>query len=372
MADATLPAQHKVLVQEVYGEPLVVKHHDTPQPGPGSALVKILYAPIISYMREVYNGEKKYPYITPMVPGTNAIGRIVATGPDAVSFKSGELVYIDCMIRARDDPGAIILLGLVTGRGENSIGLMEREWRNGTFAEYAKVPLENVFRLDENRLCGSPTDGGLGYFPQQLSWLMSALVPFGGLRSIALQPGETVLIAPATGGFGSAGVVVALSMGARVIAMGRNAAELAKLKALGPRVETVVITNDEQEDLKAIKKFGVVDAYFDISPTVAGDPSHVRSGIQSLRNGGRVAFMGGLENITIPHRFIMRFDITLKGKWMYTREDQLTLIKMFETGVLDVRDLVKIVGEFKLEDWKEALDVAADAGRLGEVALFTP
>jgi hypothetical protein len=31
--------------------------------------------------------------------------------------------------------------------------LMEGEWRNGSFAEYAKFPMENVFRLDEEILC---------------------------------------------------------------------------------------------------------------------------------------------------------------------------------------------------------------------------
>lgn len=215
MSIQRLPQMHNALVQEEYAKPLVVKSLPTPQPTPGSAIVRILYAPIISYMRDVYNGKRKYAYQTPLVPGTSAIGRVAATGPDAVLLQVGDLVYFDCTIHGRDDADAIFLMGLSEGGTDGSRKLMRDEWRQGTFAEYAKLPLENLYFLDEEKLCGSPTDGGLGYAPEQLCWMLQALVPFGGLRSIGLQPGETVIIAPATGGFGSAAVVVALAMGAR-------------------------------------------------------------------------------------------------------------------------------------------------------------
>lgn len=52
-----LPPTHKALVQEVYGEPLKVKEIATPQPDPGSVVIKVIAAPIISYSREVYNGQ---------------------------------------------------------------------------------------------------------------------------------------------------------------------------------------------------------------------------------------------------------------------------------------------------------------------------
>lgn len=68
----------------------------------------------------------------------------------------------------------------------------------------------------------------LGYDVDQLGWVLKGLVPYGGFRSINLLPGESVIIAPATGGFGSAAVVVALAMGAIVIAMARKPEELEK------------------------------------------------------------------------------------------------------------------------------------------------
>ncbi|TGJ87945.1 hypothetical protein E0Z10_g831 [Xylaria hypoxylon] len=373
MSTDALPPTHKALVQEVYGEPLIVKTVPTPQPPPGAAIIKILYAPIISYMRDVYNGKRKYPYLTPLVIGTSAIGRVAATGSDAVLLKEGDLVYFDCTIRGRDDSGAIILMGLSQGFGEGSKKLMEGEWRDCTFAEFAKVPLENLLQLDESRLCGSPADGGLGYAPEQLTWILQAMVPYGGLRSIGLQAGETIIVAPATGAFGSAAVVVALGMGARVIAMGRNSEALEQLKTLSPRVETVQITGDVQSEVASLKKFGRIDAFLDISPTEAQNSTHFKSAVLSLRHEGRVSMMGGLlDDFPIPYRFVMRSNITLKGTWMYTRADCQAFLGLMTTGVIDVRKLVQVVEMFKLEEWEKAFDMAAEHGRLGQIVMFAP
>lgn len=273
----------KALVQEEYGKPLIVKSLSIPEATTGSVVVKVLYAPIISYMRDVYNGNRKYKYAIPLVPGTSAIGRITAVGLDAVLLKEGDLVYVDCYIRGRDDHDAGFLLGLSEGGTDASRKLM-RHWIDGTFAEYVKAPLENVFRLDEARLCGTPSQGGLGYKMEQLCWWMAALVPYGGLRSIDLQAGETVIVTPATGSFGSAAVLVALAMGAgKVIAMGRNAEALAGLKTRDDRIESVQMTGDLEQGMETLQAFGKADVYLDISPAVSEGSTHFRAAIQSLR-----------------------------------------------------------------------------------------
>ena len=93
---------------------------------------------------------------------------------------------------------------------------MHYEWRDWTYAEYAKVPLENCFPLDEERLLTPVDNGGLGYSIETLTQLPRLLVPYGGLVDIKLQAGETIIIAPATGMFGGRAVEVALAMGAQV------------------------------------------------------------------------------------------------------------------------------------------------------------
>ena len=78
--------------------------------------------------------------------------------------------------------------------------------------------------------------------------------------------------------------------------MGRNKDSLANLKKRVPipnRLETVPITGDMQADLNELKKFGQIDAFFDIGPPEAHASTHLKSAILALRQGARVSLMGG-------------------------------------------------------------------------------
>ena len=140
MSSQELPKTHRALVVHSTDIPPKVETLPTPQPGPGVAIVRTLAANVISYMRQIYNGERQYPYPKPLVPGTSAIGRVAAVGPDATSLKPGQLVHVDCVIRGRDDPDNVFLAGIHEGYTEGSKKLMHGEWKDSTYAEYAKVP----------------------------------------------------------------------------------------------------------------------------------------------------------------------------------------------------------------------------------------
>jgi len=82
--------------------------------------------------------------------------------------------------------------------------------------------------------------------------------------------------------------------------------------------------------------------------------------------------MGGLlDDFPIPHRFIMRNNIALKGKWMYHRHDIPAFIKMVEIGLFKL-DVVKVLGKFSLEEWEKAFDVAAEHTGIGEITVLVP
>ena len=145
---------HRALVLTSTSEPPEVKIIPTPQPSSGSAVVRVELANIISYSKEIYNGTRKYPFPMPLVIGTSGLGRVAAIGPDAVLLKPGQLVFVDCFVRGRDDPNAAFLLGVHEGHTEGSKELMRGEWRDATYAEYAKIPLENCYPLNESLLGG--------------------------------------------------------------------------------------------------------------------------------------------------------------------------------------------------------------------------
>ena len=85
--------------------------------------------------------------------------------------------------------------------------------------------------------------------------------------------------------------------------------------------------------------------------------------------------MGGIiEDIGLPHCFVMRLDIKLYGKWLYSRDDITLLVKMVNIGLLRLDDSagIKIIGKYRLERWKEAFDVAAENVGQGQLSLFAP
>jgi D-arabinose 1-dehydrogenase-like Zn-dependent alcohol dehydrogenase len=126
---AQLPEIMRALVVHSTSRPPTVDRVPVPQPFHGSATVQILRAGVASYMRDIYNGKRNYPFPTPLIAGTSAIGRVVAVGPDAVKLKSGDLVFVDCTIRARDSDD-MVLLGISQGFGEGGAKLMRDVWRD--------------------------------------------------------------------------------------------------------------------------------------------------------------------------------------------------------------------------------------------------
>jgi D-arabinose 1-dehydrogenase-like Zn-dependent alcohol dehydrogenase len=372
MSSPQLPKTHRALVLTSTDEPPTVQTIATPQPGPGSVVIQIIIANVISYMRDVYNGNRQYPYPTPLVIGTSAIGRVAAEGPDATALKVGQLVWINMTIRGRDDPDTIMLGGIHQGYSAGSAKLMAGEWRDSTYAEYARLPLENCHALDEARLLGKPDEGGLGYSVEHLAFISGLAVPYGGLRDINLRPSETVIVAPATRAFGGAAVIVALAMGTKVVAMGRNRAALERIAATSDRVRTVQITGDQAAETAALMKYGPIDAFFDISPPEAEKSTHIKAAIMALRSRGRISLMGGIRgDVAIPHDIVMHRNLLIKGTWMYPREYVPELIKMIELGILRLGQGRKC-GRFGLKEWKKAFDCAAENAGIGALTLIAP
>jgi len=235
-----------------------------------------------------------------------------------------------------------------------------------------KVPLENCIQLNEVRLCQD-----LGYTIRDLAYICYLLVPYGGLRDIKLEPGETINICPTTGGYGGAAAQVAIAMGARVIAMGRNEKELARLKTHiksgtpGAAIETVKLSGDEATDTARLQAFGTIDAVLDLSPPAAAQSTHLKSAISTLRRFGRCSLMGYVEHRIVDWK-IMSDCLTLKGKLMYEREDMVQFVKLLESGRFPKgKDFVDIKS-FTLDDWKAGLDTAAEYAGVGRLVVLSP
>jgi threonine dehydrogenase-like Zn-dependent dehydrogenase len=334
MATEALPETCRALVYSGPEKPLEVQTIPTPTAIAGSAIVKILKAVIEPASKHLLSGQVPGLWFpVPSVPGARAIGRIAATGPDTTSLQLNQLVVLDPFVRARDNPNFQLLWGAgVFGGNPAAQALMESSWKQGMLAEYTRAPLENCYALNEEILMGSPS-GGLGYSLADLAGLVRHAVSYGGLRGINLQAGETIIVAPATGIYSGSAVEVASAMGARVIAVSRNMEVLKKLANANPRVHPVQLKGDVEQDLASLKKFGTIDAYIDISPFAANESTHVRSCIMAVKQYGRVSLMGVLmKDIAIPYVVAVMNNLTIRGQYMYEREDVFGLIKLVEAG----------------------------------------
>ncbi|MDB5818432.1 MAG: alcohol dehydrogenase [Rhizobacter sp.] len=349
----------KAVVFERVGQPLVLREVPAPVLGTGEVIVDVFGARILAYAGEVFAGERSYPLDLPVVPGPGPIGRVRAVGNDATRLKVGDWVFCDPTIRARDDAISpdIMLQGLIApGSGAQRL----RNWvGEGGWAEQIRVPTENVTSL-------GPLDA-----EQALPWcaLGNLLVPFGGWLAADLRAGETVLVHGATGSFGSSAVAVALAMGAAcVVAVGRNRTVLDDLvRRFGQRVRPVALSGDAGTDREAMRASaaGPIDCVLDIMPPSVS-ASAVRAAVLTVRPTGRVILMGGVgmeggEDLALPYPWLMRNDITVRGKWMYPRWAPARLVAMIRAGLLDIAQFE--VATFELEQVQEAVaHAAANAG----------
>lgn len=352
----------KAAVLKAFDAPLAIDTVPDPVLGTGEVIVDVAASKVLAYAGEVLSGKRGYLITPPLIPGAGGVGRIRAVGPDATRLAVGDWVFCDPTVRSRDDAASpsIILQGLTAG---DARGLsLQKYFHDGTWAEQVRVPTENVAPL-------GAIDSG-----QAAAWcaLGTYLVPFGGFVAAGLQAGETVLVNGATGAFGSAGVAVALGMGAgAVLATGRNAQALDDLvRRFGPRVRPVRMTVDEEADRQSILAAapGPIDCVLDLLPPAAS-AAQVQAALLAVRSHGRVVLMGGLgQDIGVPYGWLMRNGVTLRGQWMYPRDAIGRMIGLVRAGLVKLDEVE--VTRFALDDANAAIDhAAANAGPFKVTAI---
>ncbi|PGG96042.1 hypothetical protein AJ79_09757 [Helicocarpus griseus UAMH5409] len=360
----------QALVRTAPATPLSLQTYPTPTPTPGSVVVKVLHA-ASDYL---HDKSSVFTHPFPSIPGALAIGRVAATGPDTTSLSVGQLIMLEPSVRARDNEDVRILWGVFDGGSESSRGFVERNWKDGMLAEYVKAPLENCWALNETVLCGE-----LGYKTAELLALTRFPVPYGGFRSVGLSAGETVVVAPATGTFSGAAVGVAVAMGARIVAAGRNLKALERLREIhgGDRVKIVQLTGETVKDTAAVKEAagGWVDVFMDFSPPQATGATSMRSGMMALRPYGRAVLAGFVfdDNLAVPYAHAVFKNITIRGQYMYEREDVKGLLKLAESGMLKVgkNGGEENIEEFRLDEHEKA-EMALANSEPGKIVVISP
>jgi alcohol dehydrogenase len=327
---------------------------ETPTPAPDGVLIRVEAGMVLSYMGRVLSGAVPYSLPPmPFVPGTNAIGRVVAAGTNVTHVAPGDRVFLSPHLRG-DVPDAEppqILIGLTATVTTEAALQLQTRWRDGVFAEIAHWPAACVTSLEN--LDDKPATELIG--------LAKLIVPFGGLQRTGLRGGDTMIVNGATGYFGSGAVMLAVAMGAgRVVAAGRKPEALERLReTFGPRVIPAVLTGDAAKDTATLRRSagGAADVALDLLGA-AKSTATTLSTLRALKRGGRLVLMGSADvPLELSFREMLANDWEVVGQFMYARTAPGQLARLAAEGLLDLKKI--IVTSFPLADFKRAVDAAA-------------
>ncbi|MDT8400776.1 MAG: L-threonine 3-dehydrogenase [Bacteroidales bacterium] len=337
----------KALVKAKAARGIWMEEVPVPEPGLNDVIIRIKKTAICGTDLHIYMWDEwaQKTIKTPMTIGHEYVGHIEAVGAGVKHIRPGDRVtgegHLACGHCRNCRRGKKHVC-------ENSVGIGVHI--NGAFAEYLKLPAENVIHLDDR-------------IPDDWAAIMD---PFGNATHTALSfplIGEDVLITGA-GLIGSMAIAIARFAGARyVVASDLSEYRLNIAKKMGA---TMVVNPSKGEKISdAVKKLGMRG--FDVGLEMSGSPVAFNEMIENMYNGSSISLLGILPSkFDVPWSDIIFKAITMKG--IYGREMWETWYKM-EQMIIGGIDLSPVITHhFSIDDFQKGFD-AMEKGDCGKVIL---
>lgn len=329
----------KAIVLSGIKQPLEFKEVPTPPVSPGQALVRISAASF--NRRDWWIQQGKYAGLKfPIILGSDGSGLVVAVGDEAADghWLDREVIInasLNWPVAANSQPKDFKILGLPD---------------DGTFAEYALVPVQNLYEK-----------------PIHLDVEEAAAIPLGGLTAYRavftkgdLKSGEKVLIAGVGGGVATFALLWAIHAGAEVYVTSGTASKIEKAIALGAKAGVNYKDEDWDRQLKELS--GGFDLIID---SALGD-GFARY-IDLAKPGGRIVFFGGTSgNIpALDGRKIFWKQLSILGTTMGSALDFEAML-----GFLNKHKIKPVIDSvFPLAAADEAIRKMDDSGQFGKIVL---
>ena len=278
----------------------------------------------------------------PIIIGSDIAGEIAEIGPGVQGWAVGERVMIDPLP--------------VSGEGapKGMIG----EMYDGGRAEYCLAWAPQLVRL-----------------PDDVSFEVAASLPLAYATAHRMmvsigqvKAGETVVVLGASGGVGTACVMLAKLAGATVIACAGSADKAERLKALGA---DHVVNYREQKVMDAVhalvgKPRIAGTGGVDVVVNFTGGNSWQES-IRCLKVGGRLLTCGATAGYDehIDVRYVWTFELRLMGSNGWRREDIVALLELARSGRM--RPVIDKV--LPLEEIREAERLMEEREVFGKVVV---
>lgn len=278
----------------------------------------------------------------PIIIGSDIAGEIAEVGTGVSGFSVGDRVMVDPLPLS----------------GEGAPKGMIGEMYDGGRAEYCVVYAPQLVKL-----------------PNDVSFEVAASLPLAYATAHRMmvtigqiKAGETVLVLGASGGVGTACVMLAKLAGASVIACAGNDGKAARLKALGADHVINYKTAKLMEATHALvgKPRITGSGGVDVVVNFTGGNSW-QEGIRCLKAGGRLLTCGATAGYDeqIDVRYVWTFELKLMGSNGWRREDITALIELARS-----KRMVPVVDKvLPLEQIREAERLMEEREVFGKIVV---
>ncbi len=337
----------KALVKQKAEPGLILEEVPLPAVGIDDVLIQVDKASICGTDVHIYNWDEwaQQNLSPPVVIGHEFVGQVAAVGDNVHDVHMGQLVcgegHIVCGHCRNCLAGRRHLCMNTQGVGIH---------RNGGFAEYVAIPVDNVWHADPN----ISTD------------ILSFFDPLGNAVHTALEfdvLGEDVLITGA-GPIGILAAAIVRHAGARhVVITDLNPYRLELARKMNP----TCVVNAAEEKIEAVIDELEMKEGFDIGLEMSGSPQALNDMIKLMCHGGKIAMLGIFaQQAAIDWNQVIFNGLTLKGIYgrkMY--ESWYKMTSMIQSG-LDVSGV--ITHHFPYHEFEQGFEVMR-SGQSGKVIL---
>lgn len=287
-------------------EVLQLEEIPTPTPGPGEVVVA-LRAAALNRRDILVRTRTEWAQQMPFVPGSDGAGVVAAVGAGVRHIREGDAVVICPALWWGDDEERPSERFEILGGPSD-----------GTYAQYVRVPAENVFAK-----------------PAHLSFVEAAAFPLAGLTAwralitkARIRPGERVFIPGVGSGVATFLVQIAQLAGAQVYGTSGSMDKLQRAKALGLSGGALYTDPDWQEQIRQ-QAGGGVEVVVDSVGTATFD-----SCLQLLVPGGRLVTFGVTTGAatSLDIRAVYRRQLSILGTTMGSLKEFRGLLAVIHRG----------------------------------------
>ncbi|GAA3741160.1 alcohol dehydrogenase AdhP [Flavobacterium ginsengisoli] len=338
-----LPKTMKAAVVREFGSLLQIEEVEVKRPGRNEILVKVIASGVCHTDLHAVDGDWPVKPKMPLIPGHEAVGYVVAVGPEVKNIKEGDAVGVPWLYSACGGCDHCITGWETLCESQQNGGYSV----DGGFAEYVIADARYVGILPSNV-----------NFIEMAPILCAGVTVYKGLKETEVKPGEWVAIS-GIGGLGHVAVQYAKAMGMNVAAIDIGDDKLELAKKLGADLVVNAKNQNPGEFLK--KEVGGVHGAL----VTAVSPIAFKQGLETLRRKGTMALNGlppGNFDLSIFDTVLNR--ITIRGSIVGTRKDMKEAIEFAVDGKVKAT-----VTTSKLEDVNTVFDKMKKGEIEGRIVL---